>query len=138
MYTLNKLEIFSCSLHHMKKWLEELIQQNFVKFWLKPSSFEPIVNKRLLACLGLTKQQYREGIFVKINLFIDFLMVKGTQKHHKNFPPEEWLRHKFLNVEFRKKTQSQSTTSQKVGTKTQIVIWNTFDPNKTTFFSLNF
>ena len=117
----------------MKKWLEELIQQNFVKFWLKPSNFELIVNKRLLARLGLTKQQYREGIFVKINLFIDFLVVKGTPKHHTNFRPEEWLRHKFLKVEFQKKIQSQSTKSQKVGTKTQIDIWNTFEPNKTSF-----
>ena len=99
---------------------------NFIKFWLKGSIFEPIVNKLWLFRLGGTYQWYKDAIFVEINLFIVLVRVKCILLHCTEFPTKQWIRHKFLKDEYSKSNQNYSTKWQKSGTKTQIKIWNRF------------
>ena len=46
-----------------------------------------------------------KGEFVEINLFIVLVRVKGIPLHYTEFPPKQWIRHKFLKDEFSKGNQ---------------------------------
>ena len=70
-------------------------------------------------------------------MFIVLVRVKGILLHYTEFPPKQWIRHKFLTDGVSKSNQRFSTKLQKFGTKTQLKIWNRFVPKRPTICSLD-
>ena len=60
------------------------------------------------------------------------MIVNCTQLHYTRFRLKQLIRHRFFKGEFSKSIHRKSTKSQKIATKTQLKIWNTFVPNNTT------
>ena len=67
---MHKLKIFILYLHNVVKRLGMLITKvNFVKFWLKCSIFQLIVNRLQFSCFGRSKQRNEDKIFCRDELF---------------------------------------------------------------------
>ena len=76
-------------------------------------------------------------VFQQIRLFIVLARVELILPYLSMVPFKHKHQHKFSDWCFPQKTQSLSTTGQKVKTTKQSVIWNTFVPKKTMTFFFN-
>ena len=66
VYTLNKLKIIKFFLHDIIEWLRALIEKiNFVKFGLKCSNFQPLMNQVRFARIARSNQRYKNAVFGK-------------------------------------------------------------------------
>ena len=108
---------------------------NSVKFWLKFSNFEPIVNKLWLLRLRQTNWRYKDAIVCR-NYFVPSLgdgKMWGAALHKMTsrtiYSSQVFKRWTFLKQPM---VINKITTSWDKNTKMR----NTFVPNKTTIFSL--